>query len=60
MSVAEKLTLNLSPAQQNDVLAAIEELMANVDIREQAERLGDVANRILTAQGQPTRLWWDA
>lgn len=60
MSVAESLTLNLSPAQQNDVLAAIEELMANVDIREQAERLGDVANRILNAQGQPARIWWDA
>lgn len=60
MSVAETLTLNLSPAQQNDVLAAIEELMANVDTLEQAERLGEVANCILTAQGQPTRLWWDA
>ncbi|GAA5441771.1 hypothetical protein ACFQDE_20995 [Deinococcus caeni] len=60
MSVAEPLTLDLSPAQQNDVLAAIESLMANVDTREQAERLGDVANRILTAQGQPARSWWEA
>lgn len=58
LSVPDNLTLTLSAEQQTDVLTAIRELMAYVDTKEQANRMGAVANAILVARGEPAETWW--
>ncbi|MDO4263285.1 MAG: hypothetical protein Q4C67_03730 [Deinococcus sp.] len=58
MSIPDNLTLTLSADQQTDVLTAIRELMAYVDTKEQADRMGAVANAILVARGEPAETWW--